>query len=252
MASSGVLEVRATEQAGELILSPTHAVPGTLVKFEGVGWAAESYGAGHTRCLVQGEPVKIDSHAVCDIVSRLGSGEPVGTFIVRDIPSGTYSVFVIAYLLSGTFTGSAKFTVDGKTTIATTTVRTSSLGTVVPTTQMTQTSEGLETVTLTTTAWTNPATNLYQWAYGEAQFLVVLVVVALCVIVAFLAYVLPRRTRKSLSLAEVQAMLQPPSGPYAEYLTKLDRLRAQGVVSEGIYRKLRREWEEKERTGATA
>lgn len=116
IAASSIPPSAAIEKVGEIVLDPTHALPGTLVSFEGIGWDLNTF----SKCIVYGYPVKIDSHAICRVHVRLGVHEPFGTFVVKDVPAGTYSVSVVADPTpwSGpappgwNYTGEAKFTVD--------------------------------------------------------------------------------------------------------------------------------------------
>jgi hypothetical protein len=84
VASMGVPMTRATAKVGEIVLTPTHAVPGTLVHFQGVGWYLPLLVGGEdptaTVCRVDGEPVKIDKHNQCGVGTANGIGEPSGTF----------------------------------------------------------------------------------------------------------------------------------------------------------------------------
>jgi hypothetical protein len=81
MSSGGpIVYARTMPRVGEILLTPTHAVPGTLVHFQGVGWYLPStwnYGYGpplgpYIVCQVNGEPVKIDSHAICNVMTPSG------------------------------------------------------------------------------------------------------------------------------------------------------------------------------------
>ena len=126
--ASTTIPTTGAARVGEIILNPTHAPPGTLVTFEGVGWdlvpaiAAEG-GALFTRCEISGEPVKVDRrYLLCEVKGRGGTYEPVGTFMVADVPAGTYLVSVTVILPYGGYpriTGEQEFTVDAVTTIAT-------------------------------------------------------------------------------------------------------------------------------------
>ncbi len=94
--------------------------------FEGVGWDLTPtiglYGAVKiATCMVSGEPVKVDKHAICNVRSRLGAYEPVGGFKVANVPAGTYLVSISVD--QGTFVvyGEQEFTVDAPTAVVTAT-----------------------------------------------------------------------------------------------------------------------------------
>ena len=109
-----------TGRVGEIVLNPTHAPPGTLVTFEGVGWnltPVVEYLI--TTCIVSGEPVKVDRYAVCEIKSRRGVYEPVGSFKVANVPAGTYLISVTVN--PDGLTAEQEFTVDAPTAVVTAT-----------------------------------------------------------------------------------------------------------------------------------
>jgi len=149
-------------QAGQIIFYPTHAPPGALVTFEGVGWDLPNlwFSGSVITCIILGEPVKVDIHAVCETRSPRGEIVPVGSFIVADVPPGVYPVTVT--LGSGLGPGkdplatTESFTVDAvtPTTVTTTTVKTlttSQAATAVP-----PTSVVTITATVTTTKVETP------------------------------------------------------------------------------------------------
>jgi hypothetical protein len=123
--ASTIPAARATARAGKIVLNPTHAPPGTLVTFEGVGWGLEpafggDVGVEITQCEISGEPVKVDRrYLLCEVKYRGGTYEPVGSFMVADVPAGTYLVSVSAMFLGVVLTGEQEFTVDAMTTITT-------------------------------------------------------------------------------------------------------------------------------------
>jgi hypothetical protein len=101
-------------KVGELILDPTHATPGTLVSFKGVGWNLPLVEGpyGDVTCLVDGEPVKIDSHAICNPTRVSGIVEPVGTFLVANVTAGSYEIYITVNMFQYKLVGSKDFTVD--------------------------------------------------------------------------------------------------------------------------------------------
>lgn len=126
IASTTIPTATATARAGKIILNPTHAPPGTLVTFEGIGWNLELVltESTLTQCEISGEPVKVDRrYLLCEVKYRGGTYEPVGSFMVADVPAGTYLVYVSAILnmlaVRVVLTGEQEFTVDPVTTVAT-------------------------------------------------------------------------------------------------------------------------------------
>jgi hypothetical protein len=57
--------------------------------------------------------------------------------------------------------------------------------------------------------------------------------------------VLAKRRRRELLSPETRAISQPVAARYAEYLTRLERLKAEGVINDKVYQKLRSEYQEK-------
>ena len=203
--------VHAQPRVGEILLNPTHAVPGVLVRFQGVGWYLPSswnYGSGPPLgrdlvCQVNGEPVKIDRHAICNVMTPSGmpEGEPVGTFVVANVPAGDYSIFIdIEPSPAGAWlTGEATFTVDPvatATSVATATAVTSATPPVATLTIIASpTSVVTVTATVTTTQTESP--NMPQ-APDYTTLLAPLSIVAVLV-VAILAMVILNKRKKPLS-----------------------------------------------------
>jgi hypothetical protein len=105
---------RATAEVEEIILDPTHAAAGTLVSFKGVGWDLPlMQGYGEVTCLVDGEPVKIDRHCICNVLRVNGILEPVGTFVVANVSAGTYKIYITINMYPK-LVGSKDFTVDAQ------------------------------------------------------------------------------------------------------------------------------------------
>jgi len=205
-ASVSLPMVYAQPRVGEILLNPTHALPGVLVRFQGVGWCLpvpwgyEGMGR-YVVCQVNGEPVKIDRHCICNVISGRGGGpegEPVGTFVVANVPAGDYSIFVdIEPSPAGAWlTGEAMFTVDPvatATNVATATLATSvtSHTPTLTTSQitMTPTSTSMVPITVTVTAKESAPIDF-------ALFSMALSIVAISVVV-ILAVVLLRERGKS-------------------------------------------------------
>ena len=114
IAATNIPPSAAQARVGEIILSPTHAAPGTLVNFEGIGWdLSMPYGI----CRVDGVPVKIDSQCICNVIVENGIYEPVGTFVVANVAAGTYKIQIT--VVGGdrgalNLVGSQDFAVDGQ------------------------------------------------------------------------------------------------------------------------------------------
>jgi hypothetical protein len=199
LASSGVPIVYAQlPRVGEIALTPAHAVPGTLVSFQGIGWYLPMPYPGMGRysyCLVDGVPVKIDRHCTCNVLVRQGIFEPTGTFTVNDVPPGIYSVFVeINPSPAGAWlTGEVDFTVDPiateTSTIITTFATSMTSHTQVLTTSASSTSVLTVTATVTTTEPESPSVAR---ARDYTTVLVPLSIVVICLVV-ILAVVLQRK-----------------------------------------------------------
>ena len=192
---------------GEIVLTPTHAAPGTLVSFQGVGWYLPSswnYGYGPPLgrdlvCLVNGEPVKIDSHAICNVLTPSGipEGEPVGTFVVGDVPAGDYSIFIDIEPRPGGawLSGEATFTVD-PVAIVTSVVMATAVTSVTPRTSMLTTSvspASVLTVTATATTTKTESISIPQ----QPDYTTVLSIVAILVVIILALVVLRRRKKPS-------------------------------------------------------
>jgi hypothetical protein len=67
----------------------------------------------------------------------------------------------------------------------------------------------------------------------------------LLVVLVPVAYVFGRASRRSLSVDEVEAILKAGTTSYAQYIARLDELKARGIVSEQTYHRLRQEYEAK-------
>jgi len=195
--TSIVPSVAQQARVGEIILNPTHAIPGTLVSFQGVGWyLPEAYGVGTALvCRVNGEPVRIDRHCICNVVRVSGIVEPVGTFVVADVPAGDYSIFVeIEPWAVGitALTGEAVFTVDAVTTV--TTIATTTLATSVSSYTSTLTTSASPTVlTVTATATTTTRTTIPPPGPGFPDLTWVIIGILAVLIVVFAAFALRRR-----------------------------------------------------------
>ena len=205
--------VYAQPRVGEIVLNATHALPGVLVSFQGVGWylpvpwGYEGMGR-YVVCLVNGEPVKIDRYCICNVISvkgipdypitRLPDGEPVGTFVVKNVPAGDYSISVdIEPSPAGAWlTGEAEFTVDPvatATSVATVTAVTSvTPHTSTLTTFASPTSVLTVTATVTTTMTESP--NIPQ-APDYTTMLAPLSIVAILVVVILAMVILPKRKK---------------------------------------------------------
>ena len=72
-----------------------------------------------------------------------------------------------------------------------------------------------------------------------------LVVSAMIAAVLAAIIVLAKRRRRELLSPETRAILQPVAARYAEYLTRLERLKTEGVISDEVYQKLRSEYQKK-------
>jgi hypothetical protein len=199
LVSSGVPIVYAQlPRVGEITLTPAHAVSGTLVSFQGIGWYLPMPYPGigrYSYCIVDGVPVKIDRHCICNVLVRQGIYEPTGTFTVKDVPPGTYSVFVeINPSPAGAWlTGAVDFAVDPITTETSTFITTFA-------TSMTSHTEALTTsawptlvltVTATVTTTETESPSVAQ-ARDYTTVLAPLSIVAICLVV-ILAVVLQRK-----------------------------------------------------------
>lgn len=187
-------------RVGEIILNPTHAVPGTLVSFQGVGWYLPvALGVAQaTGCRINGEPVKMDTRSICNVLWVSGIGEPVGTFVVANVAAGTYKIYIsvdIPYMYPS-LVGSQGFTVDAATTtssVATTTLATSLTSyTSVLTTALTPTPVLTVTATVTTTKAESPS---MPQAPDYTTVLAPLSIVAVCLVLIAAVVVLRRRKK---------------------------------------------------------
>jgi len=192
--------VYAQPRVGEILLNPTHAVPGVLVRFQGVGWylpvpwGYEGMGR-YVVCQVNGEPVKIDRHCICNVISVSGGGpegEPVGTFVVANVPAGDYSIFIdIEPGPAGAWlTGDVAFTVDPvatATSVATATMVTSAtphVSTLTTTASPTSVLTVTATVTTTKTESPNiPQVSDYTTLLAPFSIVAVLVVAILALVI---------------------------------------------------------------------
>lgn len=192
IASTTIPTTRATARVGEIILNPTHAPPGTLVTFEGVGWDLVPVigvdGAVFTQCEISGEPVKVDRrYLLCEVKGRGGTYEPVGTFMVADVPAGAYLVSVSAVLPypgKPRITGEQEFTVDAVTTIATiasTTVTTSPSS---YTSRVTTSPTSTPVVTVSATVTTTKVETPQAPDYAVMSLLLSIVTIALVAVLA--------------------------------------------------------------------
>jgi hypothetical protein len=157
----------ASANQGTIILSPSHGTPGTLIMFQGVGWYLDRV----DYCWVDGKPVKIDIYAVCEVryssiplVTVIATGgtvygqsslEPSGTFVVANIPPGTYSV-TVAIGSPTNVVSEQPFTVDGAIVETATTTRTERTTASVVISETLNTSPLTITMIVTTTALQNP------------------------------------------------------------------------------------------------
>ena len=201
-ASTTILTTRATAQAGKIILNPTHAPPGTLVTFEGVGWSLEPAYVGDvgieiTKCRVSGEPVKVDRrYLLCEVKYRGGTYEPVGTFMVADVPAGTYLVSVKAVIthpvMRVVLTGEQEFTVDAVTTITTVASTAVTTSPTSHTTRVTTAPSTIPVVTVSATVTTTKIETPQAPDYAVMSLLLSIVTIAL---VAIMAVLLLRRRK---------------------------------------------------------
>jgi hypothetical protein len=99
LVSGRVPFVHSQARVGEIVLTPTHAVPDTIVSFQGVGWNLPwEVGGQHVTCQVSGEPVKNDKrYTGCELGGMQPGGKfnPVGSFAVANVTPGTYKIYVI-------------------------------------------------------------------------------------------------------------------------------------------------------------
>jgi hypothetical protein len=121
-ASVGIPTILGYEQAGTIVLDPSHGRPGALVTFWGVGWEVYYQFPGMLPpCWVDGVPAKIDKHNICSIAyshhpGTRGEFEPEGTFTVAGVPPGTYNIIVRIGTSYGLLSAEQTFTVDGAAT----------------------------------------------------------------------------------------------------------------------------------------
>jgi hypothetical protein len=90
-----------------------------------------------------------------------------------------------------------------------------------------------------------PKTVRGEWRTDYTMPYVTIGAIAAAIVIVALMLVMRNRKRgkpKTTPTAQAQMI---PQGLYPEYLAKLDRLKAQGTMSEEIYRKLRKEYEER-------
>jgi len=189
-----------TARAGKIILNPAHAPPGTLVTFEGIGWGLEpahgsggSVGVEITQCEISGQPVKVDRrYLLCEVKYRAGTYEPVGTFMVADVPARTYLIFVSAMFLGIVITGEQEFTVDAVTTM--TTIATTPVTTLLTsyTSRVTAALGSTAVVTISATVTTTKVETSKAPDYAVMSLLLSIVTI---VLVAILAVLILRRRK---------------------------------------------------------
>jgi len=87
-----------------------------------------------------------------------------------------------------------------------------------------------------------PKAVIAEWrADNRMPFVVSTMIAVVLVVLAILA---KRRGREPLS-PEARALLQPVAARYGEYLVRLERLKAEGFISERVYQRLRSEYQKK-------
>jgi len=199
IASTTIPTATATARAGRIILNPTHAPPGTLVTFEGVGWDLGPPFTSDTRtqCEISGEPVKVDyRYLICEVKYRGGPYEPVGTFMVADVPAGTYLVSVKAVIthpvMRVVLTGEQEFTVDAVTTMATVASTTVTTLATSYTSRVATTPSSTSVVTVSATVTTTKVEMPQAPDYAVMSLLLSIVTIAL---VAILAVLILRRRK---------------------------------------------------------
>lgn len=209
----------------ELSFTPDHGAPGASIAVQGTGWNAASEGY----CKILGDPVERYS---CRIMCQHGVCEPAGSFTVAGVPVGRYSIKVevdssgcIPLIFSQWFTVDGEMATSALTQALQTPVSTMSLHT-------TYRSSSLAPTPTTTTGRSTTTTVMESVGNQEQRGLVL----AGLVVVAPLVYVFRRRTGRIPAI-------KPKS--YSQYLTKLEELKAQGSVTDEVYQKLKREYEEK-------
>lgn len=221
----------------ELSFLPDHGVPGALIVVTGTDWNAPSEGY----CRILGDPVERYS---CKVACQLGTCEPVGNFTVADMPAGRYLIKVevdspgyVPLHFGQWFTVDAQTTAMAVTPVLETTVSAVSLRTTY------QSHSLAPTITTTVEHLAAPsAMELFGTQERGAFALVSLVVVAP------LIYVFGKRSRRIPTIVKAEARFEAKPGLHLQYLAKLEALKAQGSVSDRVYRKLRIEYKEKMRS----
>jgi len=218
----------------ELSFTPDHGASGASIAVQGTGWNAPSEGY----CKILGDPVERYS---CRIVCQHGTCEPAGNFTVAGVPAGRYSIKVevdswgyVPLHFSQWFTVDGEMATSASTQALETPVSTMSLRT-------TYRRSSLAPTPTTTTGRSTTTTVVESVGNQEHGGLVL----AGLVVVAPLVYVFGRRTGRIPAMAKAEMPFRSKPKSHSQYLTKLEKLKAQGSVTDEVYQKLKREYEEK-------